>query len=89
MHDIIIFKFEFSCFCCYFKQFACRFNKLEFDCICKLNSHILFFFFKQSFIAPPHTIISEVCFNNRESHSLIFGVILNFLSTFLSWKYRM
>ena len=38
MHDIIIFKFEYSCFCCYFKQPACRFNKLEFDCICKLNS---------------------------------------------------
>ena len=46
----------------------------------------------------PHTIISEVCFNNREFHSSIIGVILcflsviflalsiilNFLSTFLS-----
>ena len=27
----------------------------------------------------PHTIISEVCFNNRELHSSILGVILCFL----------
>ena len=28
----------------------------------------------------PHTIISEVCFNKREFHSSIIGVILCFLS---------
>ena len=38
-----------------------------------------FSFPKQSFIAS-HTIISEVCFSNREFHSLILGVILCFLS---------
>ena len=47
---------------------------------------IYFSFPKLSFIEY-HTIISEVCFNNREFHSsilgVIFGVILNFLSTFL------
>ena len=31
----------------------------------------------------PHTIISEVCFNNREFHSSIIGVILCFLSVIL------
>ena len=49
-----------------------------------------FSFPKQSFIAP-HTIISEVCFNNREfflcllgvTLTVILGIILNFLSTFL------
>ena len=40
-----------------------------------------FSFPKQSFIAP-HTIISEVYFKNIEFHYLIWGVILNFLSTF-------
>ena len=44
-----------------------------------------FSFPKQSFIEP-HTVISEVYFNNRVFHSLIFGVIFgvipNFLSTF-------
>ena len=44
-----------------------------------------FSFPKLSFIES-HTIISEVCFNNREFYSLllgvIWGVILNFLSTF-------
>ena len=33
-----------------------------------------FSFPKQSFIEP-HTVISEVYFNNREFHSLFFGVI--------------
>ena len=37
---------------------------------CDIPSY--FSFPKQSFIAP-HTIISEVCFNNREFHSLSFG----------------
>ena len=44
-----------------------------------------FSFRKQSFIAP-HTIISEVYFNNREFHSSILGVILCFWRSFLhSW----
>ena len=47
-----------------------------------------FSFSKQSFIAP-HTIISEVCFSNREFHSffgVILGVILCFWRSFLhSW----
>ena len=41
-----------------------------------------FSFPKQSFIVP-HTIISEVCFNNREFHFLIFGVILGIIFTIL------
>ena len=56
----------------------------------------LIFLFQSSRFFELHTIISEVCFNNREFHSLILGVILgvtltgilgvilNFLSTFLS-----
>ena len=43
--------------------------------------HLIFSFPKLLFIEY-HTIISEVCFNNREFHSSILGVILNFLSTF-------
>jgi len=58
--------------------------------------HLIFSFPKLLFIEY-HTIISEVCFNNREFHSsilgailgvilcflgVIWGVILNFLSTF-------
>ena len=48
-----------------------------------------FSFPKQSFIAP-HTIISEVCFNNREfilffwCHSWCHPMLLNVISTFLS-----
>ena len=40
-----------------------------------------FSFPKLSFIEY-HTIISEVCFNNREFHYLIWCVIQDFLSTF-------
>ena len=58
--------------------------------------HLIYSFPKLLFIEY-HTIISEVCFNNREFHSsilgvilgvilcflgVIWGVILNFLSTF-------
>ena len=50
-----------------------------------------FSFPKLSFIES-HTIISEVCFNNKEFHSLIFGVILGvilcFLCHFLNLEYH-
>ena len=41
-----------------------------------------FSFLKQSFI-DHHTIILEVCFNNREFHSSILGVILGVILCFL------
>ena len=41
-----------------------------------------FSFLKQSFVEP-HTIISEVCFNNREFHSSILGVIRGVIFCFL------
>ena len=41
-----------------------------------------FSFPKQSFIEP-HIVISEVCFNNKEFHSLIFGVIFTILGVIL------
>ena len=41
-----------------------------------------FSFPKLSFIES-HTIISEVCFNNKEFHSLIFGVIFTILGVIL------
>ena len=41
-----------------------------------------FSFPKQSFVEP-HTVISEVYFNNREFHSLIFGVIFGVIFTIL------
>ena len=41
-----------------------------------------FSFPKQSFIEP-HTVISEVYFNNRVFHSLIFGVIFTILGVIL------
>ena len=40
--------------------------------------HLIISFPKLLFIEY-HTIISEVCFNNREFHSSILGVILCFL----------
>ena len=46
--------------------------------------HLIFSFPKLLFIEY-HTIISEVCFNNREFHSSILGVILCFLGVILNF----
>ena len=60
------------------KTYSFCFSKEQRFRIQRYGIPYLFSFLNQSFVEP-HTVISEVCFKNRELHSSILGVILCFL----------